>query len=240
MNSRVETPSLSPLLTIKTESVDFVRMSCLGTSIPKAEWPIVFTEVRRILKTGGVVEVIDDELVRGYPRYPPKDHKSSTRGQQDGLHPIDRYFRQMLVERYGMPEMPHKTIDAAMELVFGINDRKHFRVELPSPNFQVFEVEEPRRNVNLLQAFRGKMDAVQSVPRDTVKVHARERINDPFLIFYPHGLCRLDASEVRMAACASMHRVMSCRASLIDFIVGPSAEGDELGEVTDMLWEYEW
>lgn len=194
-------------------------MSCLGTSIPKAKWFDVFTEVRRILTKGGIVEVIDDELV--------------PRNQQDDSHPIDRYFKQMLVKKYGMSEMPHKTIDAALELAFGECDRKHFRVEIPSPNFRVSEIEEPRRGVNLLQAFRGKEDVVQSAPRPA------EKIEDPFLIFYPHGLCRLDASEVRMAACGTMHRVMSCRASLIDFIVGPSAEGEELHGVTDMLWKYE-
>jgi len=148
-----------------------------------------------------------------------------------------------------MPETPHRTIDTAMEIVFGANDKKHFRVELPSPNFKIIETEETRRSGNLFQAFRGKKDAVQSVPHDTVAkaqrvlglstVPAEEKIGESFLIFYPHGLCPLDASEVRMAACGSMHRVLSCRASLIDFIVGPGAEGEELEEITNLLWEYE-
>lgn len=232
-------------------------MSCLGTSIPEVEWPIVMTEIRRILKTGGAIEVIDDELVRVYPEHFPEEHEApkSTRrlsrvsteseDQRDGLHPVDRYFRQMLVERYGMPEKPHRTIDTAMEIVFGANDKKHFRVELPSPSFKIVETEEIRRNGSLLQAFRGKKDAAQSVPHDTATKAQRgsapvgEKISDPFLIFYPHGLCHLDASEVRMAACGSMHQVLSCRAPLIDFIVGPSAEGEELEEVTKMLWAYE-
>ena len=253
--------SLSGLLTIKTESVDFVRMSCLGTSIPKAEWPIVLTEVRRILKIGGAIEVIDDEMVRGYPEYFPEEGEvvelkgrssrisTESNDQKDGLHPIDRYFREMLVKRYGMPERPHRTIDTAMEIVFGANDKKHFRVELPSPNFKVVETEEARRTGNPFHAFRGKKDAAQSVPHDSTAKAQRilglgsasmgEKNCEPFLIFYPHGLCRLDASEVRMAACGSMHRVLSCRASLIDFIVGPGAEGEELDEITDMLWAYE-
>lgn len=261
MNSRVTASSLKSLPTIKTESVDFVRMSCLGTSIPETEWPIVLAEVRRVLKTGGAIEVIDDELVRVYPKHFFEEHKAlvlngrSSRviaesgDQRDGLHPLDRYFRRMLVERYGMPEAPHRTIDTAMEIVFGANDKKHFRVELPSPSFKVVEIEDARRGGNILQAFRSKRDAAQSAPHDTVtkaqrvlglgSASAGEKISDPFLIFYPHGLCHLDASEVRMAACESMHRVLSCRASLIDFIVGPSAEGEELNEVTDMLWAYE-
>ena len=253
--------SLSPLLTIKTESVDFVRMSCLGTSIPEADWPIVLTEVRRVLKTGGAIEVIDDELVRVYPEYYSEEHEAlvpkgrlsrvsiESEDQRDGLHPIDRYFRQMLVERYGMPEKPHRTIDTSMEIVFGANDKKHFRVELPSFSFKFIEIEEARRGGNLFHAFRGKKDAAQSVPHDSVAKAQRvlglgntpmgEKIGGPFLIFYPHGLYHLDASEVRMAACGSMHRVLSCRASLIDFIVGSGAEGEELNEVTDMLWAYE-
>lgn len=250
---------LDGLPTIKTESVDFVRMSCLGTSIPEAEWPIVLTEVRRILKTGGVIEIIDDELLRVYAESSAEEHKtpesknylsraSDEPGDRgNGLHPIDRYFRQMLVKRYGMPEVPHKTIDTAMEIVFGENDKKHFRVELPSPNFKIVETEEMRRGGNLFQTSRGKKDGTQSPPHDTPAKAQRilgldateDRIGDPFLIFYPHGLCRLDTSEVRMAACGSMHKVLSCRASLIDFIVGPGAEGEELNDITNMLWSYE-
>ena len=234
-------------------------MSCLGTSIPKAEWPIVLTEIRRILKIGGAVEVIDDEMVRGYPEYSAKEHEipelkgrlslvsTGTKGKHDYLHPIDQYFRQMLVEKYGMPATPHKTIDKSMEVVFGANDKKHFRVELPSPNFKIVEIGETRRSGNLLQAFRGKKDASQPVPPDTsVKAQrilgsafAGEKTSNPFLIFYPHGLCHLDASEVRMAACGSMHTVLSCRASLIDSIVGSGAEGEDLDAVTNMLWAYE-
>lgn len=248
--------SLNGLPTIETESVDFVRMSCLGTSIPETGWPVVLTEVRRILKTGGAVEVIDDEMVWGYSKYSAKEHgvvalkglssliSTKSRDNEDNLHPIDRYFKQMLVEKYGMPATPHRTIDRSMETIFGANDKKHFRVELPSPIFKIFEIEETRRSGNLFQAFRSKKDAV---PPDTAtkaqrvlgSTPAGERISDPFLIFYPHGLCRLDASEVRMAACGSMHTVLSCRASLIDSIVGSSAEGEDLDAVTNMLWAYE-
>ena len=253
--------SLNGLPTIKTESVDFVRMSCLGTSIPKAEWPIVLAEVRRVLKTGGAIEIIDDEMVRVYPKHSPKNSgilgpeertsrvSTETEDRPDGLHPIDRYFKQMLVERYGMPETPHKTIDAAMEIVFGVNDKKHFRVELPSPNYKIIETEEIRRGGNLFHALRGKKDTSQPAPYDAPAkaqrvlgldgVSAGDRVNEPFLILYPHGLCRMDGSEVRMAACGSMHKVLSCRASLIDFIVGPGAEGEELDEVTNLLWGYE-
>ena len=231
-------------------------MSCLGTSIPKAEWPIVLTEVRRILKTGGAIEVVDDEMIRAFSpkeRQAPEleDCSSLTSkenwDQEEILHRIDQYFTEMLVEKYGMSATPHRTIDKAMEIVFGANDKKHFRVELPSPDFKIVETEEMRRGGNLFQAFRSKRDFSQSVPPDTAEKAQRilgstpvgEKINGPFLIFYPHGLCRLNTSEVRMAACGTMHRVLSCRASLIDSIVGPGASGEELDEVNDMLWEYE-
>jgi hypothetical protein len=252
--------SLDGLPTIKTGSVDFVRMSCLGTSIPKAEWPVVLTEVRRVLKTGGAIEIIDDELVQVYPKYSPnietpelKERMSrvstEVRDQFDGSHPIDRYFKRMLVEKYGMPETPYRTIDTAMEIVFGANDKKHFRVELPSPNFKIVETEETRRGGNPFRGFRGKRNTGLFAPYHTPVKAQRllgldnlsvgERTSEPFLVFYPHGLCHLDASEVRMAACGTMHKVLSCRASLIDFIVGSSAEGEELDEVTNMLWAYE-
>lgn len=245
--------SLDKLSPITTESVDLVRMSCLGTSIPEGEWPVVLTEVRRILKPGGVVEIIDDEL---HPAYVPEDQigrlsLTSTEGRDNrtSLHPIDQYFRQMLVERYGMPETPHKTIGAAMEITFGAYTDTYFRVELPSRKFKTVETEETRRGGNLLQAFLGKKDVAQLLPYDTPTKAQRvlgltngsaagDRVTNPFLIF-PYGLCHLDASEVRMAACGGMHKVLSCRASLIDFIVGSGAEGERLDDVTNKLWAYE-
>jgi hypothetical protein len=222
--------SLKELSTIKTESVDFVRMSCLGTSIPESDWPIVLTEVRRILQPGGVIEIIDDEL---YPAHLPED-------------PINIWFRKMLVEGYAMPKKPHETIENAMEIAFGANEKKYFRVELPSPNFTVVETEEARRGGNVLQSFLGKKDVTHSVLYDTPSKAQRVLGLDngssddrPFLIIHPYKLCRFDASEVRMAACGYMHKVMSCRASLIDSIVGSDEEGEKFDEVTNALWEYE-
>lgn len=251
--TRIMVYSLEKLSTIGTESVDFVRMSSLGTSVPESEWPIVLTEVRRILKPGGVVEIIDDEL---YPAYLPKGQRGRTsdtcagdKDQGDGLHRIDREFRRMLVERYGMPKTPHETIDAAMKITFGANEKKRFRVELPSPSFKIIGTEETRRSGNLLQAFLGQKDVTHSVLHNTPSKAQRvlgldngssgDRVSKPFLIFYPYGLCCMDASEVQMAACGNMHKVLSCRASLIDFIAGPGAEGEKVNEATDMLWAYE-
>ena len=259
INPHVVISSLIGLPTIETESVDFVRMSCLGTSIPKAEWPIILTEVRRVLRTGGAIEVVDDEMIRGYSGYCPKECQAVEQedysfltpaeraSQEDSLHLIDQYFTEMLVERYGMPTTPHRTVDRSMEIVFGANDKKHFRVELPSPDFEVVGTKELRRGGNLFQVFRGKKDAGQSTAPDTATKAQRalggtpvgEKISGPFLIFYPHGLCRLDASEVRMAACGTMHKVLSCRASLIDSVVGQDTWGKELDELHEMLWEYE-
>ena len=257
--------SLRELPTIETESVDFVRMSCLGTSIPESEWPIVLTEVRRILKPGGVVEIIDDEM---YPAYLPKVQRGRTSRTSSGdkysdqeadLHPVDRYFREMLVDRYGISKSPHKTIDTVMGIAFGENQKKSFRIELPSSNLTIVETEETRWGGNLFQAFLGKKDVTQSVPYDTPAKAQRllgldngpsgDRVIKPFLIFHPYELCpldasqvrmaTLDASEVRMAACGNMHKVLSCRASLIDSIAGSGAEGDKLDNVKNMLWEYE-
>ena len=244
--------SLDGLPTIKTESVDFVRMSCLGTSVPEAEWPIILAEVRRILKTGGVVEIIDDELCPAYSSEEQKKHGSHSPSRstyRNDLHPVDRYFRQMLVDRYGMPEIPHRTIDAAVEIVFGANDKKEYPVQLPLPDFKIVGTEEMRRGGSLFQAFRVNRDTPQPVPHTTPakaqrvlgldSVSVGHRSSEPFLIFHQHGLCPLEASEVRMAACGSMHRVLSCRASLIDYIVGSGMQGERLDEITNMLWAYE-
>lgn len=241
--------SLDKLSTIKTESVDFIRMSCLGTSIPEQDWPVVLTEVRRTLKPGGVVEIIDDELYPEYLHEVDRGRVSGTftggRGEKDNLHPIDRDFRKML-EGYHMSKAPHKTIESAMGIAFVTNEMKCFRVELPSPNIATGGT---RRGGNVLQTFLGKRDAAKPVPRYTPakaqrilgldKGSARGEGRNPSLIFQPYRQCHLDTSEVRMVACGTMHKVLSCRASLIDFIVPPGREDRELGKVTDLLWEYE-
>ena len=242
--------SLEKLSTVETESVDFVRMSCLGTSVPELEWPVVLTEASRILRPGGVIEIIDDEL---YPAYLPEarsrpiDHRDSddeelypTHLQKKGMHLIDQHFRKMLVDRYGMPEVPHATIENAMEIAFGKKEKKSFHVELPTT------IEGLDRK--LFQTSPGKGGVTRSVPHDAPAKAQRvlgldnkpsgDRVSEPFLILQ-HRLCHLEASDVRMAACGNMHKVLSCRASLIDFIAGPGAEGEGLDEVTDMLWLYE-
>lgn len=233
--AHVTVRSLNKLSTIETESVDFVRMSCLGTSIPELEWPVVLTEVRRILRPRGVVEVIDDEL---YPAHLPKDC----------LLPIDRSFTEMLVKGYGMPVTPHETIEEAMEIAFGASEKKCFRVGLPSPNLLVIETEETRRGENLSQTLLGKRDVTRSVPHDTPAKAQRllgldnesldVRVDKPSLI-HPYGSDHWDSSDVRMVACGYMHKVLSCRASLIDFIAGSGAKGEKLDGVENELWAYE-
>ncbi|KAF9451404.1 hypothetical protein P691DRAFT_787226 [Macrolepiota fuliginosa MF-IS2] len=52
------------------KSFDFVRMAGLSLAIPHDKWSSVISEVRRVLKIGGQLELIDDELFFPYGSVP--------------------------------------------------------------------------------------------------------------------------------------------------------------------------
>ncbi|KXN88891.1 Demethylmenaquinone methyltransferase [Leucoagaricus sp. SymC.cos] len=52
------------------KNFDFVRMANLALAIPHEKWSFVVSEARRVLKTGGQLELIDDQICFPYGAFP--------------------------------------------------------------------------------------------------------------------------------------------------------------------------
>ncbi|TFL04202.1 hypothetical protein BDV98DRAFT_563735 [Pterulicium gracile] len=50
-------------LPFEDELFDFVRMHGLGLALPEDEWAFVLEDVRRVMKPGGVLEVVEEDLI---------------------------------------------------------------------------------------------------------------------------------------------------------------------------------
>ncbi|THV07344.1 hypothetical protein K435DRAFT_742431 [Dendrothele bispora CBS 962.96] len=53
-------------LPFPTDTFDFVRISRLGLAIPEDEWQFVLEEVHRVMKSGAVLEIIEEDLIFPY------------------------------------------------------------------------------------------------------------------------------------------------------------------------------
>lgn len=47
---------------IRSQSIDFVSIRALSFRIPYSAWPVILREIDRILKPGGMVQIIDPHL----------------------------------------------------------------------------------------------------------------------------------------------------------------------------------
>ncbi|KAG0706757.1 hypothetical protein DFH29DRAFT_116977 [Suillus ampliporus] len=61
---------------------DFVRMVRMGLHIPEDEWPSVLSEIARILKPHGVLEVIEEDLI--FPCQSPRSHDVTPTSGESG------------------------------------------------------------------------------------------------------------------------------------------------------------
>ena len=75
--------SVAYKLPFKSETFDLVRLANLTDTVPLSRWEHVLTEVRRVLKPNGRVEIIDDELMFPYldPSSSPLGSSASSASQ---------------------------------------------------------------------------------------------------------------------------------------------------------------
>ncbi|KAJ7593263.1 hypothetical protein C8J56DRAFT_930700 [Mycena floridula] len=50
-------------LPFSSELFDLVRIACLGLAVPEDEWQYLLEEVSRVMKRGGIVEIIEEDLI---------------------------------------------------------------------------------------------------------------------------------------------------------------------------------
>jgi len=73
--------SIKYRLPFPDESFDFVRMANLNIAVPHDKWSLIITEARRVLKMGGQLEIIDDEIFFPYGTTPVVTSSTSPRSQ---------------------------------------------------------------------------------------------------------------------------------------------------------------
>lgn len=66
-------------LPFEDNSFDLVRMAGLNLCIPEARWEGVIQEAHRVLRVGGVLEIIDDEMIWPYLKALPTSPVASTK-----------------------------------------------------------------------------------------------------------------------------------------------------------------
>ncbi|KAJ7285091.1 S-adenosyl-L-methionine-dependent methyltransferase [Mycena rebaudengoi] len=69
-------------LPFPAEYFDFVHIAGIGLGVPEDEWQFVFEEVSRVMKSGGVLEIIEEDLL--FPCAPPRSRRR--------LAPLDLNF----------------------------------------------------------------------------------------------------------------------------------------------------
>ncbi|KAF5352470.1 hypothetical protein D9756_005861 [Leucocoprinus leucothites] len=78
----IDGPSVKYRLPFPDKNFDFVRMANLGLAIPHEKWSFVVAEARRVLKIGGQLEIIDDQISFPYGAFPVVTPPSSPRSQE--------------------------------------------------------------------------------------------------------------------------------------------------------------
>ncbi|KAI0073958.1 S-adenosyl-L-methionine-dependent methyltransferase [Panus rudis PR-1116 ss-1] len=128
-------------LPYKSGTFDFVRMANLSLAIPHERWPSLLQDVRRVLKWGGRLEIIDDQLffpkvqwpfewdkVPGQPTSPDKDDYPEhlpvpapfAEFKEDvwAAGFLENNFEEMILKKYKMYPRPHMYIQSALRSVF--------------------------------------------------------------------------------------------------------------------------
>ncbi|KAI0095227.1 hypothetical protein BDY19DRAFT_75224 [Irpex rosettiformis] len=81
-------------LSLPPKSFDFIRIAGLTLAIPRDHWSHLLKEVKRLLRPGGIVEIIDDELffpsIQPGPTPTPKHARSVKGGRKPNTELEDR------------------------------------------------------------------------------------------------------------------------------------------------------
>ncbi|KAF6759940.1 hypothetical protein DFP72DRAFT_884720 [Ephemerocybe angulata] len=63
-------------LPFPSSQFDFVRIAYIGLGVPEDEWQFVLEEICRVMKPGGVLELIEEDLIFPCATLPPEPHVS--------------------------------------------------------------------------------------------------------------------------------------------------------------------
>ncbi|KAH9897812.1 hypothetical protein C8Q73DRAFT_819387 [Cubamyces lactineus] len=213
------------------DSFDLVRMANLTLCIPIDRWRFVLTQVRRVLKPGGRLELIDDDmffprvpprphLIREIPPHPPpKDPPSPPVKDISGSPPKFRTQRAPSASRGEVPFMSHPTsLSRSASQRFHAGENRH----LGSPD-------------------RSKKRHMRSVSEVDYATNAAvaghlERIFDNMLVArgispHPHTFLDQVLREVFGPDCARQTQNLELAVPTREIIEGPAALAGSMGNV---------
>ncbi|KAG8936809.1 hypothetical protein FRC02_011388 [Tulasnella sp. 418] len=72
---------LKPPMPFPDEYFDYVHIKQIGKAVPEDKWDLIFEEIARVLKPGGVVEVIEEDIL--FPHVPPPPPRKPKRHRKN-------------------------------------------------------------------------------------------------------------------------------------------------------------
>ncbi|KAH9081769.1 hypothetical protein EDB83DRAFT_2512614 [Lactarius deliciosus] len=135
------------------KSFDYVRLNDAVVVIPRERWDFVLSEAHRVLRRGGRLELIHDQLC--FPFIGPETpvRRPTPRPPHYGKSPYDKWeaemqncrgmeglYLEMLAQRYGVHPQPRDTLVDAIRRQFGGSAASHLKVSnahvcIPSRDF---------------------------------------------------------------------------------------------------------
>ncbi|KAH8102385.1 hypothetical protein BXZ70DRAFT_1006316 [Cristinia sonorae] len=132
---------LNPL-PYKDNTFDHVRMANLGLAVPANRWSGLIMEAQRVLKYGGRLEIIDDQLF--FPEIQATYHTNRCHIAQD----MEFLFVKML-KSLNISSSPHKIIESQLRRVFkGKVHSRRFELRIPVRNQGVVNPRASQRSLD--------------------------------------------------------------------------------------------
>ncbi|KAI9444910.1 hypothetical protein H4582DRAFT_2094720 [Lactarius indigo] len=132
------------------KSFDYVRLNDAVVVIPRGRWDFVLSEAYRVLRRGGRLELIHDQLCFPFigPETPPtcrpltteRVHYDNWEAEMQNCRGVEGLYLEMLAQRYGVHPQPRDALVDAIRRQFGGATTSHLRVSnahvcLPSRDF---------------------------------------------------------------------------------------------------------